>query len=272
MSEILGYQFVQNAIVAGALASLLCGLVGTFVVVKRLVFVSGGVSHAAFGGLGIFYYLGWPPLAGAAASALLAALVLSGRTPSQNRSQDALIGILWAVGMAVGVLFMARTPGFAPNLATYLFGDILAVSRPLLVALAVFVAVVLLGVTLFFKELLAVAFDEEFARSQGVRTRAFLLVLMALIALSVVLLIQVVGVILAIALLTIPPVTSLAVARSFRSVIVLAVVVALLMTMAGLALSFAWNLPSGPTIVLLGFALLLVVRSAEHLRRRPVRR
>jgi len=265
MSEMLGYQFVQNAILAGVLASLLCGLVGTFVVVKRLVFVSGGVSHAAFGGLGLFHYLGLPPLAGAAASALLAALVLTDRARAGNRSQDALIGILWAVGMAVGVLFMARTPGFAPNLATYLFGDILAVNRPLLIALGVFVAVVVLCVMLFFKELLAVAFDEEFARSQGVATRAFLLTLMALIALSVVLLIQVVGVILAIALLTIPPVTSLAVARSFRSVIVTSILVALVMTMAGLAVSFTWDLPSGPTIVLLGFALLLGVKSARRL-------
>jgi zinc transport system permease protein len=268
MSEMLGYQFVQNAVVAGVLASLLCGLVGTFVVVKRLVFVSGGVSHAAFGGLGFFYWLGLPPLAGATVAAVLAALVLAGRGRSGGRSQDALIGILWAVGMAAGVLFMARTPGYAPNLATYLFGDILAVGRPLLVALAGFVGVVILCVAVFFKELLAVAFDEEFARSQGVATRAFLLTLMVLIAVSVVLLIQVVGVVLAIALLTIPPVVSLALARSFRGAMTLAVVIALAMTLAGLALSFAWDLPSGPTIVLLGFGLLLVVEAGRRITRR----
>ena len=172
MGEILSFEFVQNAIVAGLLASVLCGLVGTFVVVKRLVFVSGGVSHAAFGGLGLFYFLGLPPLAGAALSALVAAGALSGRRPQDGRGQDAAIGILWAVGMAVGVVFIARTPGYAPNLATYLFGDILAVGRSLIGALALLTVVVVVLVSVFFKELLAVAFDEEFARSSASWSRS----------------------------------------------------------------------------------------------------
>ena len=268
MPEILSYAFVQNAVAAGVLASLLCGLVGTFVVVKRLVFVSGGISHAAFGGLGVFYYLGLPPLAGAAATALVAALALSGRPRPTGRSQDAVIGILWAVGMAVGVVFIARTPGYAPNLAGYLFGDILAVSRPLVAALALLAVVVLLLVALFFKELQAVAFDEEFARSRGLPTRPFLMLLMTLIALSVVLLIQVVGAMLAIALLTIPPVISLSLARTFRGVMLLAVAVGWFMTLGGLAVSFAYDLPSGPAIVLLGFALLIATALARRSRAR----
>ena len=266
MREILTYEFVHNAIAAGILASLLCGLVGTFVVVKRLVFVSGGVSHAAFGGLGVFYFLGLPPLIGAAATALLAALALAGRSRTTGRSQDAVIGILWAVGMAVGVIFIARTPGFAPNLTTYLFGDILAVSKPLIAALAVFAGLVLCCVTIFFKELLAVSFDEEFARSRGLATRLFVVMLMVLIALSVVLLIQVVGAMLAIALLTIPPVISLSIAPSFRAVILGAVGIGWLMTMGGLLVSFSYDLPSGPAIVLLGFVMLLAVRLAQRLR------
>lgn len=266
MREILAYEFVHNAVAAGLLASLLCGLVGTFVVVKRLVFVSGGVSHAAFGGLGLFYYLGLPPLAGAAVAALAAGVVLSGRPRTGGRSRDAVIGIVWAVGMAVGVVFIARTPGYAPNLATYLFGDILAVSRPLIGALALLALVVLVVVAVFFKELLAVAFDEEFARSRGVATRLFLVLLMAIIALSAALLIQVVGAMLAIALLTIPPVISLSLARGFRGAMGLAVAIGALMTLGGLALSLVFDLPSGPAIVLLGFALLLVVQAARHLR------
>jgi ABC-type Mn2+/Zn2+ transport system permease subunit/predicted extracellular nuclease len=266
--EFLAYEFVQNAVLAAVLASLLCGLVGTFVVVKRLVFISGGVSHAAFGGLGICHFLGLPPLLGAGAGAVLAAILVSRGDQQGGRTRDAVIGILWAVGMAVGVVFIARTPGYAPNLTSYLFGDILAVSRPMLIATTLLVAAVLLCVLLLFKELVAVAFDEEYARSQGLPVQRLLTLLMVIIALSVVLLIQAVGVILAIALLTIPPTISLSRAHSFRGVIAQATLLGLLMTLGGLALSFAWNLPSGPAIVLLGFAMLLVSSAWRSLARR----
>jgi len=272
LTEILAYEFVQNAVLVAILASLLCGLVGTFVVVKRLVFISGGVSHAAFGGLGICHFFGLPPLLGAGAAAVLAALLVSRGDQRSGRSRDALIGILWAVGMAVGVVFIARTPGYAPNLTGYLFGDILAVSRPLVIAMAVLVALVLTTVSLLFKEMVAVAFDEEFARAQGLPVRRLLMLLMVVIALSVVLLIQAVGVILAIALLTIPPTISLSTTQSMRGVILQATILGLVMTLGGLALSFAWDLPSGPAIVLLGFSMLLVSNGWKALRTRRAAR
>lgn len=270
--DILGYEFVRNALMVAVLASLLCGLVGTFVVIKRLVFISGGVSHAAFGGLGICHFFGLPPLVGAGAAAVLAALLVSRTDRGSGRSRDALIGILWAVGMAVGVVFIARTPGYAPNLTTYLFGDILAVSRTLVIATGVLVATVLACVALLFKELVAVSFDEEFARAQGLPVRRLLMLLMVLIALSVVLLIQAVGVILSIALLTIPPTISLSTSQTFRGVMVQATLLGLVMTVGGLAMSFAWSLPSGPTIVLVGFVMLLVSSARKWLAtRRAVR-
>jgi ABC-type Mn2+/Zn2+ transport system permease subunit/endonuclease/exonuclease/phosphatase family metal-dependent hydrolase len=208
---------------------------------------------------------------GASLAAVLAALVVS-RGSGEGRSHDAAIGILWTVGMAIGVLFISMTPGFAPNLASYLFGDILAVNRNLLGVTALLVGLVLAAVLLFFKELVAVAFDEEYARTQGLPVQRLLTLLMVLIALAVVVLIQVVGAILAIALLTIPPVIGLAVSESFRGVIVIAVIIALVMSVGGLMLSFEWDLPAGPAIVLLGFALLLTVKGALALksRRRPV--
>ncbi len=251
--EALSYDFVRHAVYAGLLASVLCGVVGTFVVVKRLVFISGGLSHAAFGGLGVCYFLGLEPRLGAAAAALLVALILGGgRRHAWVRSHDATIGILWAAGMAVGILFIHKTPGYAPSLMTYLFGNILTVERRDVVATLVLVVVVVALVVLFFKELVAVAFDEEFAAVQGVPVGAVMTLLMVLVALSVVFLIQLVGTILVIALLTIPPVMSRMLVKGFVAVMVLATLLGSAVTLGGLVLSYAFDLPSGSAIVLLG--------------------
>jgi zinc transport system permease protein len=220
LTTLLTYEFVRNAIFAGLLASVLCGVIGTFVVVKRLVFVSGGISHAAFGGLGVCYFLGVQPLAGAAATAVLAALWLGSVGHGRERSRDASIGVLWAVGMAVGAIFIFKTPGYAPNLMTYLFGNILTVERG--------------------DVLLTLAFT---------------------------VLVKLVGIILVIALLTIPPVIGLMLTRSFTKVIFLSTLIGGVMTLGGLALSYGFNLPSGPTVVLLGTVLMLLVSLLRRLWR-----
>ena len=268
LSDLLTYEFLRNALAASILASVLCGVVGTFVVVKRLVFISGGISHAAFGGLGICLFLGIDPRLGAAAVAVGSALVLSRVEESRSGSRDATIGLLWAVGMAVGVVFLARAPGYAPNLMSYLFGNVLAVSPGdvgLTLALA---ASVLLLLAAFSKELVAVAFDEPFAQVQGVRVGAFRTLLLVMVALSVVFLIQLVGIILVIALLTIPPLAALRLARSFPGVILTSMAVGLVMTVGGLALSYAWDVPSGATMVLLGAVLLLATAGWKRWRGR----
>jgi len=270
MVDLLAYDFLRNAVLVGLLASVLCGIVGTFVVVKRLVFLAGGVAHAAFGGLGICYFLGADPRVGAVVTALVAGLALAnpGRTGplarARGRSDDALIGILWAAGMALGVVFLAKVPGYAPNLMAYLFGDILTVgSADVLLTAGVVIAVVVF-LLLFFKESVAVAFDEEYAAVQGVPVRRVRIVLMVLTALTVVFLLQLVGLILVIALLTIPPVVALRLARSFPAVIGLAIGIGVVMTEGGLALSYIYDLPSGPAIVLLGAAILVVVDLAQR--------
>jgi len=263
--DLLAYDFLRNAVLVGLLASVLCGIIGTFVVVKRLVFLAGGVAHAAFGGLGVAYFLGADPRLGAAITAALAGLALANPARAgalqsgRGRSDDALIGILWAAGMAFGVVFLAKVPGYAPNLMAYLFGDILTVRTvDVLLALgaAVLVAVFFL---LFFKESVAVAFDEEYAAIQGVPVRWVRVVLMLLTALSVVFLLQLVGLILVIALLTIPPVIALRLATSFPAVIALAIGIGAVITEGGLALAYIYDLPAGPAIVLLGVALLLII-------------
>ncbi|HEV8631716.1 MAG TPA: metal ABC transporter permease [Thermoanaerobaculia bacterium] len=269
LAYLLSFDFVRLALVAGLLASLLCGIVGTFVVVKRLVFISGGISHAAFGGLGLCYFLGVDYRWGAGAVAVGSALALAGSGRTRGRSHDAVIGILWAVGMAVGIVFLHLTPGYAPNLQTYLFGNILTVTVQDVRLTAGLVLVLVVLVALFWKELVAVAFDEGFAAVQGVPVRLVLTALMVAIALAVVVLIQLVGILLVIALLTIPPALALRLVDGFFGVMVTATFAGAAMTLGGLALSYRFDLPSGPAIVLLGATLLLL---ADLWRRAAPRR
>jgi len=269
--EFLSHELLRNALWAGLLASVLCGVLGTFVVVKRLVFLGGGISHAAFGGLGACYYLGLPPLWGAGAVAVVCAAVLglTGRTSTgRGKSSDAVIGILWAVGMAVGMIFLHWTPGYAPNLMSFLFGNLLAVSRVDVWITLGFVALLLAILFLFYDELVAVTFDQEFAAVQGVAVTPFLTLLLTLVAIGLVLLIQLVGILLVLALLTIPPVIALRFAHRLPTVMVVSTLVGMLMTVGGLALSYVWDLPSGPAIVLLGAVGLGAVLGAERLRAR----
>jgi zinc transport system permease protein len=260
----LAYDFIRHALVAGLLASLLCSIVGTFVVVKKLVFVSGGISHAAFGGVGLAYLLGVDTRLGAALVAALAALYLTGRTEGRGRSHDARIGVLWAVGMAVGMVCLSRTPGYNPDLVAYLFGDILAIRTSDLWALASLTLIALLFFVWRYRELVATAFDPSYAAVQGVAVHRLNTFLMLLVALTVVVLIQVVGIILVIALLTVPPLIGLRLAKSFLGVVVIAAIAGAAITLLGLAGSYAWDLPSGPAIVLLGAAILALTQMVDR--------
>jgi zinc transport system permease protein len=262
MSELLdafAYDFLRNALAAGLLAAVLCGVVGTFVVIKRLAFVSDGISHAAFGGMGVCFFLGVDPLLGALPAALACALVLGLADQGSLRSSDAVIGVLWSVGMAVGIVFIYKSPGYAPNLMTYLFGNILLVQRREVVVIFLLAVAVLFLLYHFRRSLVAVAFDEVSARVQGVPVRALMTLLLALIALTVVILIQVVGLILVVALLTIPPFVALRLFKDLGRVVACSVAVGVAITLGGLALSFLYDLPTGPAIILLGAVLLLGV-------------
>jgi zinc transport system permease protein len=269
--DLFAHEFIQNAVFSGILASLLCSVVGTFVVVKRLVFISGSISHAAFGGLGICYFFGLPPLLGATAVALVAPFILATNDSRAKRGLDAQIGILWASGMAVGALFIFKTPGYAPNLTTYLFGSILAVDRTGVWLILIFALALAICFAVFYQELIAVAFDEEFAAVQGVPVDRFMKGIVLMVGLSIVLLIQLVGIVLVIALLTIPPVISLLLTEDFLGVMVRSAVIGCIMTLGGLALSYAYDLPSGPAIVVLGLGMLFLATIATKLSARADR-
>lgn len=275
MSEFLEalsrHAFLQNAIAAGLLAGVACGVIGTYVVVKRIVFISGGIAHTVLGGMGIAYFLGAAPMYGAVIAAIVAALIIGLVSLKANQREDTLIGALWAFGMAIGVLFISRTPGYNVDLMSYLFGNILLVPRRDVVGILVLDAAILTIVLLLSKRLLAVCYDEEFARLQGVRVSGLYLLLLCLIALTVVILVQVVGIVLVIALLTLPAAIAGHYARSLTQMMILAAALGSLLTIGGLAVSYQPDLPPGATIIVLAsvaYLLSLFVRALLNRRRR----
>lgn len=255
MFEILQYDFMQNAFVAAVLVSIACGIVGTYVVTKRIVFISGGISHTAFGGIGLGYLLGLSPILVAIPFSLFAAIGIGVISRKTVVSEDTAIGILWTVGMALGIIFINLSPGYAPDLFSYLFGNILTVPNSDLVVMLVLDFVIIATVVIFYREFYALCFDEEFATVAGMPTRLLYMLMLCLVALSVVVLIRVVGIILVIALLTIPVAVSRMYVTGFRSLMLLSVVTGTVMTITGLCLSYFFDLASGATIVVvLGIA------------------
>ena len=261
--EALSLPFFQRALLAALLASIACGVIGTFVVVKQMSSITGGLSHAAFGGVGLGFYLGFSPMLGAALFSLGCALFLGWIYLRREHNLDTLISMMWSVGMALGIFLISLTPGYAPDLKSYLFGSILFVPHEYLVLIALLDLAIVSLVYLLFKELQAVSFDEEFSLVIGAPVTATLLVLFALIALTVVVLIKVVGTILTIALLTTPAVVARHWSISLRKMFVYASGIAALCTVFGLLtaywLSVALNVraPTGPLIILFSTGVFL---------------
>jgi zinc transport system permease protein len=262
------HGFLQNAVIAGILASLGCGIVGTYVVVKRIGFMAGGIAHAVLGGMGAAYYFGLNPVSGALVAAILAALLIGWISLRWHQHEDTLIGAIWAVGMAIGVIFISRTPGYTADLMSYLFGNILMVPRADLFFMAAMDAVILLIVALFYKQFLAIAFDEEYTRLRGVPVDALYLLLLCMVAVTVVLLIQVVGLILVIALLVLPAAIASQHVGSLGWMMALATLLGILFTSGGMAISYGADLPAGATIILLAGGVYLLSTVATGIRRR----
>jgi zinc transport system permease protein len=273
IASALQYEFFRHALIAGLLASVACGVIGSFVVVKRMTSISGGLSHAAFGGLGLGYLLGFSPMLGATIFCLIGAVIIGVVSQRQRESLDTLISMVWSIGMALGVLFIAMAPGPVPDLNSYLFGSILFVPLEYLLLVAVLDLVIVGCVLLCFKELRAISFDEEFAEVVGVPAEGYFLLLLALTALGIVTLIRVVGVIMLIALLTIPAVIARQWSGSLKKMIYLATLISALCTTFGLFLSwwfsFSLNIqaPTGPLVILLAVLLFGLSCGARFLAR-----
>lgn len=250
MEAILKYNFLQNAIMAAVLASIACGVIGTYIMEKKLVMMSGGIAHTAFGGIGLGYYLKVEPILTALGVAVLAAVSVAAVKRKAMTDSDLLIGMFWSLGMALGVVFIAMTPGYPPDMASYLFGNILAVSRADLRLIFGLDILVLAAVVALFQVFKAYVFDEEFSSVAGVPVRFLEYLLYVLVAVTVVILIRVVGIILVIALLTAPPAIAKQITYDMKKIMVLSVLLGIVFCLGGLWLSYSVRLASGASIVL----------------------
>ncbi len=260
MFDILQHQFFQNALWAAALSALVCGIVGAYIVVRRIVFVSGGITHASFGGLGLGVYLGLDPILSAGVAAVASALGIGQLSRSSVIREDSAIAAVWSLGMALGALFIILTPGYATGLSSYLFGNILLVTHTDLIALGV-CALVLLGVlAVAYRPIVYSMFDNDFAHTRGLRPQMWNTLMLVLVSISLVLSIRLVGIMLLMSLLTLPQSIVGLFTSSFRRLIVGSVLLGLVVNVSGLWLSYWLGLPSGVLIILLLFALLFVAR------------
>lgn len=266
MLEVLQYDFMRNALLAGLLVSVACGVIGAYVVTKKIVFISGGIAHASFGGIGLGYLVGINPVLGALFFALAAAAGMGFITRRTRLPEDTAIGMLWAVGMALGIVFIGLSPGYAPDLFSYLFGNILTVSLSDLLLMLILDVVVVGVVIALYKEFLTLSFDEEFGRVVGMPVEALYFLLLGMIALTVVLLIRVVGIILVIALLTIPAALARQFTYNIRKIMLLAILFGAIFTFGGLWLSYIFDMASGATIILLSGSVLLAKLGFSRLR------
>ena len=246
---LFNFGFFRNAFLAALIASITCGIIGTYIVSRRIVFISGGITHASFGGIGMGYYFGFNPILGAVVFGILSALGIEFFTKKADLREDSAIAMLWSLGMALGVIFIFLTPGYAPNLMSYLFGNILTVSKDELIFLFL-LAIFVIGFFLtFYRMIIFVSFDEEFALTNNAPVRLFNALLISLVALTIVLNIRVVGIILVMSLLTIPQAIANLFTKRFDYMMVYSILFGFLGSVAGLAFSYIYDIPSGAAII-----------------------
>ncbi len=263
MIEILQMGFIKNAVVAITFGSILCGIIGSYVVVNRITFLAGGVAHASFGGVGLAFFLNTPVLLTTFIFSLVASAIIGLLTIKDNDKMDTVVGILWSSGMALGIILLDLTPGYKGNLMGYLFGSILSVSNGDLLFMAISTLVVILSVIVFYRNLMIMSFDREFAAVKGIPVGFFHVLVLILIGFALVILIRVSGLILVIALLSIPPAISSKFTKSFFSMIIFSIVINLVLGFSGLYFSYYFNISSGASIIMLLSILYCIVVLSE---------
>ena len=269
MIEVLQFEFMRNALIAGLLASIICGIMGTLVVVNRIVFLSGGIAHAAYGGIGLSFYFGLPYLVGTIGFSLVAAMTMAAVSIKSKHRADTIIGVIWAVGMALGIILLDLTPGYNVDLMSYLFGSILTVPRSDILIMLFIGGLLTILVAYFYQDLLALSYDEEFAQIRGVPVKGLYFSLIGMLAITIVMVIQVVGLILVIALLTIPPFIVEKHANSLAQMMIGSSLLGAIFTVAGLWISYAYNLTSGASIIMVSGIVFFISLMLEHLQPSP---
>lgn len=263
--DLLQYTFFQHALLGSLLASIACGLVGTYIVTRRLVFISGGLTHASFGGIGLGLYTGISPILSAALFAVLSAFGVEWLSKRKDMREDSAIAVFWTLGMALGIMFTFLSPGFAPDLSAYLFGNILTITASDIALLGVLSVVLAVFFGLYLRPIVSIAFDREFARSQGLPVEFFEYALMLFIALTIVACLRMVGIVLVISLLTIPQMTANLFSHRFHRIIWLSIGIGYLSCLGGLLLSFYLNVPSGASIIFFSILIYAACKTGKSL-------
>lgn len=259
MFEIFSFEFMQNAVFGAILISIACGIIGTLSVINKMSFIAGGIAHGSYGGIGIAFFLGFAPLLTAGIFAVILGLIIAFVSLKNQDRTDSVIGAIWAFGMAVGIIFIDLTPGYSGDLMSYLFGSILAVSSSDLVFISFMDLIFVIFAALFYAQICAVSFDSEFATLRGVRVKFLYYTMTALIALCVVISIEIVGLILVIALLTIPPYIAEKFSPNLAVMMILSSIIAMIFCVSGLIVSYKFNLSSGAAIILIATVCFFVV-------------
>lgn len=266
MLEVLQYDFIQNALIAGVLISIAAGIIGSLVVVNKITFLTGGIAHSSYGGIGLAIYLGLPVLFGATVFAVITAVIIAIITLNNRNRIDAIIGMMWASGMAIGIIFVDLTPGYNVDLMSYLFGSIIAVSNDDLIYMTALDVFIVCTVVFFYKQILAVSYDSEFATLRGINVKFFYTLILILSALCVVAAIKAVGLILVIALLTIPTYLAESFASRLSTMMVISSILATIFTILGLVVSYIYDISSGASIIMVAVVILAFVKLIKFKR------
>ena len=268
IANIFEYDFLTNAFIASILSGITCGIVGSYIVTRRIVFLSSGITHASFGGLGIALYAGIDPLLGALSFASISSVGIEFASRRGGIREDSVVGIIWSMGMAIGALFMSLRPGYATDLTSYLFGNILLVTPQNIVWLSILTAVLIIGSILWLRRLMYITFDEEYAKSQGINTTLVSYIMAVVIAISIVLSIKVMGIILLLSLITIPTVIANDITKDFKLITPLSAIIAVVGNVIGFILSYEYDIPTGSCIIFILVVLLIGVKLLTLLHRR----
>ncbi len=263
MFEIFQYDFIQNAIISAILVSFISGIVGSLILVNKMTFLAGGIAHSSYGGVGLAIFLSIPIFLGASIFAILSAIVISLLIFKDKEMIDAYIGIMWAVGMAIGVILIDLTPGYNKDLMSYLFGSILAVTKEDIYYMAILLILLLLFIHIFYPQILAVSYDFEYAQIKGIKAKLFFSSILIFSALAIVASIKVVGLILIIALMSIPTYIAKKLTSSLYSMMITSGLISVIFSLIGLFISYTFNLTAGATIILISaifLALFILIK------------
>lgn len=272
MLESLSYTFIQNALIAGVLVSIITGIIGSLVVVNKMVFLSGGIAHSAYGGIGLSIYFGLPMLLSTSVFSVIITILIAILTYQKRENLDTIIGLTWAIGMSFGILLVDLTPGYNSDLMSYLFGSILAVNSDDILFMSVLLGFIILVLLFFYRDILAVSYDSEYANLRGIKTRFFYTLILILSALSIVIAIKIVGLILVIALLTIPIYISQRFCNTLFTMMISSGFFSMIFTILGLIISYKFDLSSGPSIILVSSIFMFSIIIFEFLNKILIKR